>query len=440
MVSEELSSKLALKNEAVQIQVCADYNFHSEELFKVNYWTKVILTLSQTLSGGTGIVGISASSLKLWWNAHVGPRSLPGLRKVLHVALQQSSELDSLSRLKQSFDLHFFNKSIPQPSIVSRVARFAVSSLYRLAVGGDTTEDAEIDDNEILFSKELLTKIARDVLRALQSKAGLDGGPLDSILVTELDVLKIVSASEGSDSAGNAFATLPVNQKTQILLTLLVEQGGAVGFRVADLSCLKLPLVDSKAAAPVTERDKAYVMSEIAAEKLMTQETSLSDQWALVDKKLREHLAAGRKPLALAALKERKMIEQRMEEIQIYKLKLAESSSVHQTAVIQQAVVQAIAVGTQAARAEMIDIDDTEEILSDAKTLQDHVRDVAHLMADGESVDDSVLLEYEKLVSQQAEAKEMEKDKLIDEIPSPPTIAPVEKAPQVIIPEEWIEE
>ena len=134
------------------------------------------------------------------------------------------------------------------------------------------------------------------------------------------------------------------------------------------------------------------------------------------------------------------MIEQRMEEIQIYKLKLAESSSVHQTAVIQQAVVQAIAVGTQAARAEMIDIDDTEEILSDAKTLQDHVRDVAHLMADGESVDDSVLLEYEKLVSQQAEAKEMEKDKLIDEIPSPPTIAPVEKAPQVIIPEEWIEE
>jgi hypothetical protein len=316
--------------------------------------------------------------------------------------------------------------------------------VFRFAVGGDGSDDespvASVDETEVIFSSEALDRLAQSLLRQLQAKAGLDGGPLDSILVTDSDVARALASIE--NPVTDPFVSISASLRTQIALTLLVDRCRAVPFRVSEFCCLKLPPVDTDAPhnAAVTDRDRAYVMSEIASEKLMAQEAALGDQWALSDTKVREHLAAGRKPLALAALKERKLIEQRMEEIQIYKLKLAESNSVAQTAAIQQAVIQAVAVGTQAARTELIDVDDALEILEDAKAVQDQVREIAQVVADGQELEDSVLLEYEKLVAEQQ--TESAKDALIDQIPSPPTAVPGEKttnAPQLIIPDEWIE-
>jgi ribosomal protein S4 len=200
--------------------------------------------------------------------------------------------------------------------------------------------------------------------------------------------------------------------------------------------------------APVSERDKAYVISAIASEKLMAQEASLTTQWTTVDNKLKEHLKAGRKPLALVALKERKVLEQRLEEIQIYKLKLAESTSVTQTAVIQQAVLEAISVGNKAAQITMAQTcpEDVEEILEQAEELRNEVKQISESVAGSIDIDDAVLLEYEELVKKRDDDKHLKALDMIDSIPSPPTelpeiqipqATPKTSAPQLVVPEEW---
>jgi uncharacterized phage infection (PIP) family protein YhgE len=163
---------------------------------------------------------------------------------------------------------------------------------------------------------------------------------------------------------------------------------------------------------------------------------------------VRDHLKAGRKPLALAALKERKLIEQRLEEIQIYKLKLAESSTLTQTAVIQQAVIAAINVGNQAAKTTIDQsVEDVEEIIEQAAELRNQVKEISETITGGlTDIDDAVLLEYEQLVKEREENKEEEQKEammeMIDAIPSPPT-AEVESpklavsSPKAIVPEEW---
>ena len=101
VVTEDLKSQLALGNEAVQIQVTADYNFHSEESFKLNYWTKVVGVLSCTQP--EMLVGVTVGSLKDWWSAAVTRRSLPGLGKVLYTSLNMAggSSICAFSDIKE---------------------------------------------------------------------------------------------------------------------------------------------------------------------------------------------------------------------------------------------------------------------------------------------------------------------------------------------------
>lgn len=212
-------------------------------------------------------------------------------------------------------------------------------------------------------------------------------------------------------------------------MTSLVDTCKAVPFRANDqFNCLKLPDVDGQSSAGVTERDKAFIMNKIAGDKVLAQEETLSNQWTTADAKVREHLAAGRKPLALACLKERKMIEKRIEEIQIYKLKLAESHSVTQTALIQQAVVEALAVGTKAGKEVVTNIDHIEEVLEEAVQLKQQVQAVSDAIGAGvppEGVEDEdILREYEALVTEKQAEEETHALEIVSEIPSPPTQLP----------------
>ena len=139
-------------------------------------------------------------------------------------------------------------------------------------------------------------------------------------------------------------------------------------------------------------------------------------------------------------------MEARIEQIQTYKLRLAESHSVTQTAVIQQAVVDAIAIGTKAAKT--VKIGDIEDILDEAAELRDEVRAVGEAIGQGIAVDDeldeAVLREYEDMVHE----KELEKiEELVGAIPSPPTEipepeqptrSPSTKAPVLAIPDEYL--
>jgi hypothetical protein len=330
--------------------------------------------------------------------------------------------------------------------------------LWRIAVGGDNSDDDEsshssqiIDENELIFSIDVLRKVAKDILGRLREKAGLNGGPLESILVTESDVTASISEIFKDDGQAEPFEELNAQLRTQIAVTCLVDHWKALAFTVNNFNCLKLPPVDADAEtpmAPVSERDKAYVISAIASEKLMAQEASLTTQWTTVDNKLKEHLKAGRKPLALVALKERKVLEQRLEEIQIYKLKLAESTSVTQTAVIQQAVLEAISVGNKAAQITMAQTcpEDVEEILEQAEELRNEVKQISESVAGSIDIDDAVLLEYEELVKKRDDDKHLKALDMIDSIPSPPTelpeiqipqATPKTSAPQLVVPEEW---
>ena len=449
-----MESKLALRNESVQIQVCSDYNFHSEELFKVNYWTRVILTLS-SCDYRNNFGAISPSSLKHWWVKQVSPRTLPGLRKILLAAVKnQSGELVLFSNLRCRYSGHFNIPTSPrsprQPtqSLVGRLA----TSLWRIAVGGDNSDGEDsptsgslsLDESEIILSIELLKKISGKILSNLQKKSD---SPLASILVTETDVTRALGELVESHEP---FVSLSLQAMTVVVVTCLVDMWKAIPFTINSINCLKLPLLDtSDDPEPVSDRDKAYLISEIASEKLMTQETLLTDQWTAVNDKLKDHLKAGRKPLALAALKERKMIEQRIEEIQIYKLKLTESTSVSQTAVIQQAVVEAISIGNKAARTTLqSSVEDVEDIMEQADELRNEVKQISEAITGTETdIDDAVLLEYEELLKERDE-EISHTEALIDMIPSPPTDQPetltkISSPPvrtaelQSIVPEEW---
>ena len=442
-VSDELRTLLGLNNESVQLQVCSDYNFHSEESFKVNYWKKVVVTLATHSSQGGALGAVSPAAIKQWWNSQVCTRSLQGLGKVFHTILATSGgEITSLSRIRQRHSVLFSDspvlaKCADGPSFVGRVVGFAgsmVRGIWRAALGNASDDETEaiegnsVSMDETLLCQELINKFSKRVLETLQVKAGLDGGPLESILVAETDVVAAIQESSGSPVV-MPFIDLPSSTVTTIIMTSLVDTCKAVPFRAnAQINCLKLPDVDGQSAAGVTDRDKAYIMNKIAGDKLLAHEEILSVQWATADAKVREHLAAGRKPLALACLKERKMVEKRIEEIQIYKLKLAESHSVTQTALIQQAVVEALAVGTKAGKEVVTNIDHIGEVLEEAAQLKQEVQAVSDAIGAGVAQDgaedEDIFREYEALVTEKQAEEQMHALEILSEIPPPPTQLP----------------
>ena len=429
--------KLALNNEAVQLQVCADYNFHSEEEFKLNYWKKVIKILSENKKIGP----ISPHSLKQWWSSSVG-RSLPGLTKVLFAITRRNDEFVTLSALRSRYETLFTLHSVSAGNSLSALSRLNRWIWGGLSYSTNKEKEESVEESEIIFSSEILQKCAKQILTFLQSQTGLDGGPLESILVTESDVLKTILNYLKNETFEPPFAHLPNSHLCVVVMVVLVDACKAIPFQISEISCLKLPLVDASTSTTpledVSDRDRAFIVSRIASEKLMAQESSLGVQWTAADEKIKQHLASGRKALAVTALKERKMIEERMEEIQIFKLKLAECNSLTQTAVIQQAVIDAIAIGCSATKTVATSAEQIEEIIEEATELRNQVKEVSVSIAGTQEEDDeaAILLEYEKLIKDQRADQ-------IDIIPSPPTTAPplVAVAPKIaIIPEEWINE
>jgi len=155
--------KLGTDNESVQLQVCSDYNFHSEESFKINYWVKVI----EVLMDDDGAC-VSANSIRDWWRTIVNPnRRLPGLEKVLKAAVRDKSKgLVTLSHFKHRYDVLWSPNSAParSGSIVTKTAGVLGSLArgiwsYTWGLPEDNTiEEDGIDSDEILLLLNNLEK------------------------------------------------------------------------------------------------------------------------------------------------------------------------------------------------------------------------------------------------------------------------------------------
>ena len=438
-LSDELKTALAADNEAVQIQVCSDYNFHAEEEFKLKYWTKVLLILSTSKGQHSHIKGVSVYSLKQWWAATVSNRSLPGLSKILFELTSSSrkrtSDFTTMSAVWERYNTIFRLTSSQTrqtfASKLSEAAKWAFNGLF----GVSLIDESFLDEYEIILSNRNVHQIAKGIFTSLQSSTNSGSAPPTPILVSESDISKLLLQQSALGEIKSPFVGLSISNMTAIIMTELVESFKAVPFQVNNaFCCLKLPPFDATPPPEVTDNDKAQVMSRIASEKLIAEESNLTHQWTEADELIKQHLAAGRRALALTALKQRKLIEQRMDEIQMFKLKLAECHSVTQTAIFQQTVIDAIS--SAASVANRISPEEVENVLQEALETRTQVDQVS--LAIGESIkaqsdDESILLEYEQLVR----AEKTDSD-LIDSIPSPPTQLPAQPAPTLIVPEEYI--
>ena len=406
VVTEDLKSQLALGNEAVQIQVTADYNFHSEESFKLNYWTKVVGVLSCTQP--EMLVGVTVGSLKDWWSAAVTRRSLPGLGKVLYTSLNMDLEhpggeaghqIPPVFRYQGETPKNFFPSvpTGPMPSPTSGIVGKAASvmksvarSLWRL-VGEDEGGEpvSELAEDEIIFHKASVLRYSKKILASLGS---------GSVLVTEDRIRELIGKPEEGRSP---FVKLTSHQLTTVVVTALVEQLKAVPFVVDQHNCLKLPADYPSEVTEVSEAEKAVLMHEIALEKLAGEERSLTGKWTEATVRLQEHLRTGRQPLALAALKERKLIEKRIEDIQIFKLKLEESASMAHTAILHQTVISAIAISSAATKTAFSKtaVDDVSELMEAVDGMQRRIQEVNDALAPSDELtDESVLDEYNQLL------------------------------------------
>jgi len=450
IVDEALRTRLALTNESVQLQVCSDYNFHSEEQFKINYWTKVI----ETFSSFSVLLGpLSASTVRTWWGNNVQPRTLPGLEKVLFQSLRENKIIiasDIIARYHQLYRpvSSSGNSSIPRRavSLIGSLAR----GVWNLALGSeeDHSQDTVVSPEEIFFVPERVDKFSQQILEKC-----FDSSSNESELVTDEDLRKrveTIALSVVEDinvhgiNEGYPFCRISTNDMTWIVTTILVERFGAIPFIAGDnIKCLKLFRSQKKQdKRQVTELDKAYMVSKAAIARLTEREAELNKRWGSVDVTIREHLKYGRKNLALTALRERKMIEKQIDDVQIYKLKLQETSSMTETAVMQKFVVDAIAETSKAGKSTLTSLEqNVHDVMDEAAELRQQVNEIGNIIGGAAQVDDEESLEeYEKLVRQLAEEKEKELEtRLIGlTIPSEKPVSPgmkqkESKAPQILL-------
>ena len=389
LLSDSIRTELALDNESVQLQVSSDYNFHSEESFKLNYWSRVIEVVN---FHGEGIA-MTPSSLKAWWSLNVNKRSLVGINKVLSVCpglILYSQISADYGRIYKSDFAGFSSVNSSWFGSAKRAA-WTVWSLFR---GAEEEGPSGWTDDELFLQKHSLNKFARSIIAPLQG--------LEPVVVTEDRILEILSLQ----GAQAPFTQLTGRQLTILVVTALVCKFGAVPFLLDETKCLKLPPSGENCAEtpPVTEGEKAILMYELALEKLSQEETVLAEKWEKAEQKVNEHLRAGRKPLALAALKERKLIEKRIENLHVFKLKLEESTSLTQTAIMQQTVVNALTVGAAATRAVKIaPATQIAELMHSVEEMQDEINSVTHALGSSTPEDSDVLNEYEEMLAKHSQ-------------------------------------
>ena len=435
-----LQELLALNNEAVQIQVSADYNFHSEESFKITYWTRVVTVLIGDVVDHP--CALTVASLRAWWRATVSPRSsLPGLNKVFYVATSENPALITLSSFRDQYESIYTN--VPPAVRPSRVVS-SIKSVYSyfFPKPDDEEETRMLNDNEFIFSQSHFSKYVEYVMYQFQESD-------ESVIVTELKILEFLKKN---DSVASPFVKVSDRDLLLATVAVMVRRFGAVGFILGDgQRCLKLPSREGN-TPPVTEAEKAILMYELALEKLALEEQILLDKWTATNEKIQTHLRAGRKQLALTSLRERKIFEKRIDDINNLRHKLDETANLTQTAILQQTVVTAISVGTAVAKATQPNFDHVAELMDAVAEMQEEIQHVNDMFIPQE--DEDVMQEYLKMqadmdvptmgaidgaattdgaVTMDATAGTAPAlERLIDLIPTPPT-APIEiKAPQII--------
>ena len=450
---EALRTRLALNNESVQIQVCSDYNFHSEEQFKINYWTKVF----ETFSSNSNLLGpLSGSTIRTWWGSNVQPRTLPGLEKILFQAVRENkifTASEILSRYHQlyrpvSSSMNEGASSIPRKavSMIGSLAR----GVWNLAIGSEPEDhtDHRISADEIFFLPERIEKFSQKFLDDSFNSSSNE----TSQLITEDEIRKRIERT-ASDlvedinvhgvNEGYPFARISAGDMAGILTAILVEKFDAIPFIAGDnIKCVKIFCSNKKNDRMVTEADKAYIVSKAAIARLTDREAELNKRWSNVDTTIREHLKCGRKNLALTALRERKMIEKQIDDVQIYKLKLQETSSMTETAMIQKIVVDAIAETSKAGKATLIGLEkQVQDVVDEATEVREQVNEIGTIIGGSTQVeDDECVEEYEKLVHQLEQEKEKEMEQRLTQlaiptVPSEIPVSPVKetRAPQILI-------
>ena len=459
-LDDSLRSRLGLTSDSVQIQVCSDYNFHSEEEYKINYWVKVI----ETFSSFSNLLGpVSPSTIRIWWNSNVHQRSLPGLEKVLYQSLVDNKKLISLTEIISNYHRLYrpvSNELSSTGAVVSSIPRKAISLIGSLARGVwnqfvvNSLEDDEqslgkkISAEETLLVDEKIEKFTQNVLNDLSTSST---APL---LITDDDVLnqinRLVEKSSVDDvnihgiNEGYPFCRITASDMVGVVTVCLVQKFSAIPFIAGDnIKCLKIFRGTQKTeeTSIVTEMDKAYIVSRAAIARLSKREEELHKRWSAVETTIREHLKYGRKNLALTALRERKMVEKQIDDVQIYKLKLEESSSVTETAVMQKIVVDAISETSKAGKVTLKSIErNVQDVVDEANELREQVDEVANVISGGVSNledDESVNKEYEKMVREMAQDKEKGMEERLAELslPSVPVTEPTAstRAPQIQI-------
>ncbi|KAF4719020.1 hypothetical protein FOZ62_029251 [Perkinsus olseni] len=132
---------------------------------------------------------------------------------------------------------------------------------------------------------------------------------------------------------------------------------------------------------PATPAEKAHLVHRIALERIDTMEESLTAAWSKADGRAREHLRAGRKPLALQALKERSLLQGRLDELGKYRLQLQSTSGVTATAEIQSIVVEALSASTMMAKKQKVHLDQVDQLAEDMQEVRQDIDLVSDAIA-----------------------------------------------------------
>jgi hypothetical protein len=387
-IDPEARIRFNLDDPAVQSLMCSDYFFHSTEGSKIVYWKKVL----NFLLADSPTSAVTPQSIREWWQSTIARRNLPGLEKVLHAITREESQFKTVSSV-----VNRFNKiqNGERPSAISRVASYTgalLKSVWTRVVYGESTTD---DGGSLNFDEKIIDfknyeKIIRDKLLPKFQAENESIVVSESGLLTEIHAAKFIPIRPQIE--------LKTVESISIFFLILIEKFNCQYFKVDGINCIKIPPMNGD-AEPVTELDKATVMGELALEKISQQEQNLSTQWTSLDCKVREHIRAGRKPLALTVLREKKLIEKQMDEITLIKLKMNENILLNSKISLNCLIFSALKLSNDAGKISNLSLESVQQVLADSDDLRDSVGEVtAALGTTTEVTDEDVLGEYERLV------------------------------------------
>ncbi|KAF4676721.1 cytosolic iron-sulfur protein assembly [Perkinsus chesapeaki] len=423
-----LRQELQLDDKFNLSRVCSSYNGHDNEAYKVKYWSDLVAAVLQYEGG----VATTCEEIRKWWARYVNPRQalLPSLPTILSVSddlrtdSQTSRDYAALWALDTSD-----GEAAVNSGFVSRIANMALGLVWGTTSSTDPLKN--VADDTIVFSTKQLTNLAGRVLRRSSSyeNSVLTLQEFDRLVDEELAAmsyrrpefgLSVTATGKTREAVLACMASL--NKASVFCEAVGTESGMLRGVKVGS----------STAATPA---EKANLVHRIAMERIDSMEESLTTAWSKADSRARDHLRAGRKPLALQALKERSIVQGRLDEIGKYRLQLQSSSGMTATAEIQSIVVDALSASTQMAKEQKVSMEQVDRLAEDIQEVQDEIDMVSDAMAamtlnTGQPTEEDPELqaELERIMKEQEDIEAVERKAQVTSAPAPPTGIIGEKA------------